>query len=160
MRKRWLFSVLATVVLAIGALGGTVLAQDAGSGDSAGAPAISVAGGGVLERVAGKLGIAEDDLRAAFDEAKAELNDERIVARIDAMVESGKLTPEEGEELLSWSQSRPDVLEGNAFGRRGHRGFGHGFGRGFGGHGSHFFGGPRGDGGAADVAPTGDAVSA
>ena len=156
MRKRWLFSVLATVVLALGALGGTVLAQDAGSGDSGSAPAISVAGGGVLERVAGKLGIAEDDLRAAFEEAKAELHDERIVARIDALVESGKLTPAEGEELLAWSQSRPDFLEGNAFGRRGHRGFG----RGFGGHGSHFFGGPRGDGGAADVAPTGDAVSA
>ena len=138
MSRRWVFSILAAAVLAVGVLGGTVMAQDSGDGGDGGTK-VTVTGG-IMERVAEKLGIAEEDLRTAFDEAKAELKDERLEQRIDDLVADGRLTEAEGQELLDWYRSRPEVLEG----RGGLRGFGpHGFGR-RGGHGFMFRFGGRG----------------
>jgi hypothetical protein len=164
MRNKWVFSILATGVLALGIFGGTVLAQDSGSSDTSGDTAVttSVAGGGLLERVAGKLGIAEEDLRTAFDEARSELKSERLVARIDALVADGTLTAEEGTELLAWFESRPTSLDGIGFGRRGGGHHGFGFGGGglrFGGGGFHFFGIPKGGSGSGGDAPPGDGIS-
>jgi hypothetical protein len=132
-----------TVVVALGALGGTVMAQNSdGTTDPSGTPEAD--GGGikappidVLERVADKLGIDEGELRSAFDEAKAEIRDERLDAHIARMGEAGKITAEEGDELRAWFDDRPAVLDERGFGRRGHQDMGRGFGRGFrfGGHG-------------------------
>jgi hypothetical protein len=160
MRNRWMFSLVATAVVALGVFGGTVLAQDTGSdsGTSDGGSTTEQAAeatGGILERVAGKLGITEEDLRAAFDEARAEVMAERIAVRIEALVEAGKLTEAEGQELLDWYESRPRVLEG----RNGLRGFG--------GHGHHMFRSRSGGfhhlgphDGPTETVPSGDSTSA
>ena len=150
MSRRWVISIFVTFALALGVLGGTVLAQDSGNGGTGGTTASS--GGSLLERVAGKLGVTEDALRTAFDEAKSELWDERLEARIDELVASGRITEAEGQQLLEWYRSRPAILKGSGGFRFGSRHGDHGFGRGF--HSFGFFG-PRADADAPAAGGTG-----
>ena len=121
MRKR-VFVLVGAGVLVVGLFAGTVLAQDAE--DSSGKTTL-------FGRVAEILGLAEDDVKDAFDQAKSEIRDERTDEKIDSLVESGKLSEEDAAELREWVESRPEVFEG--FGGFGKRGFGfrrHGFGDG------------------------------
>ena len=104
VRKRWVIAGILAVIVAIVAIGGTVIA-----------------------RVADRHDNHETELRAAFDEARAGVRDEQIDARIDEMVDAGRITAEEGEELKTWYDSRPAVLYDGRFGRRD---LGQGFGRG------------------------------
>ena len=120
MRRRWLFATVAMAVLALGALGGTVLAQETTENPGK---------AGIFGRVAEILGIGEDDLKGAFDQAKTEIREEKSDAKFDKLVESGKLTEEQAAELREWMDARPEV--DGAFGSFGpQRKFrGHGFGR-------------------------------
>ncbi len=89
--------------------------------------AIVAIGGTVIARVADRHNNHETELRAAFDEARAEIRDERIDARIDKLVDADRITAEEGEELKTWCDSRPAVLDDGRFrGRDLDRGFGRG----------------------------------
>ncbi len=144
VRKRWVFPGLLAVIVAIGAIGGTVMAQET-DGDDDGAESRK----DVIARVADKLDIDETELRTAFDEARAEIRDEQIDARIDKLVDAGRITAEEGEELKTWYDSRPAVLDDG--GRFGGRDLGRGFGRG-GRSGHHGRSGDR-DGDAPQATP-------
>ena len=125
VRKRWVIAGILAVIVAIVAIGGTVIA-----------------------RVADRHDNHETELRAAFNEARAGLRDEQIDARIDKLVDADRITAEEGEELKTWYDSRPAVLDDGRFGRRD---LGRGFGRGgrSGHHGRSGFG----DGDAPRAAP-------
>ena len=105
MRKRWVFLGLLAVIVAVGAIGGTVMAQET-EGDGDGAESRK----DVIARVADKLDIDETELRTAFDEARAEIRDEQSDARIDKMVDAGRITAEEGEELKTWYDEPPGGL--------------------------------------------------
>ena len=128
MRKRWWFVAVLVGMLAVGATGGAILAQESGgtNGDS---PLKSFAA-----RVAAILGIEEAQVQDAFKQAARELQDERIQRRLDRLVESGRLTQEQADQYIEWYQSRPDAISGGAplpglqgrgLHRRGPR-FGHG----------------------------------
>jgi len=110
MRKRWIVSVVATAVLALGVFGGTVLAQEITGGDDS-ELTITVTSNDIMKRVAEKLGIAEEDLQAAFDEVRSEIKDERTMEAIDALVDSGRITAEQGDDLQAWLEGRPNFLE-------------------------------------------------
>ncbi len=123
MRKRWLFATVATGVLALGVLGGTVLAQE--TMDESGKP-------GIFGRVAEIMGVGEDEVKDAFEQAQAEIREEKSDARFDKLVESGRLTEEQATELLEWMDGRPEVdgafgpawrFRGHGFGQRGGREF-------------------------------------
>jgi len=77
-----------------------VLGIAAASASAAGSPTLA-------DDVAGRLGIAPEKLRQAFKDA--------IIARIDAAVEAGKLTPEQGARL----KERLANAEGLGLGLRG-----------------------------------------
>ena len=103
MRRRWiLVSVLAAVV-ALGIGGGAVLAQSA---DTDGRSPIR----GFVSRVAEVLGIEETKVQEAFDQAASDMKEEVVQAKLDAMEESGKVTPEQREEWEKWIESMPDGL--------------------------------------------------
>ena len=100
MKRRWLLAMLVTGVMAVGALGGTVLAQEA---------TIDSGKSGIFGRVAEILGLSKDEVKDAFDQAKTELKNERIDAKFDEIVASGKMTEEEAAELREWLDARPEI---------------------------------------------------
>ncbi len=118
-KRRWLYALILTGLLVIGITGGTVLAHGGGgNGDS---PVKNFA-----SRVAGILGLDESQVQDAFKQARAEMQDEALQAKLDKMVESGRLTQEEADEYKEWYDSRPDTLTPGFGGRKFH--FGQGFG--------------------------------
>ena len=123
MRKRWVIVSVVMAALAIAITGGAIMAQDEDEDSSK-----TFAG-----RVAEILGLEDDTVADAMKQAKEDMRDEAIKAKLDALVEAGKITQEEADEYLEWLESRPDVDFGGGFGRGSHgkRGFGkkHGWGR-------------------------------
>ena len=116
MRKRWWVAIGLAMVLAGAAFGGTVLAHG-GTGAGGGAADL-------LGRVAEKLGISEDEVTSAFNEARAEIQQERLAAAqdqaetrlrtlLDARVDAGDMTREEADAYLAWWLDRPDTSLGS-----------------------------------------------
>ena len=122
MRKRWVIVSVVMAALAIAITGGAIMAQDDGEDGSK-----TFAG-----RVAEILGLEDDTVADAMKQAKEDMRDEAVKAKLDALVEAGKITQEEADEYLEWLESRPDVDFGGGHGRgfRGKGGFGrkHGWG--------------------------------
>ena len=122
MRKRWVIVSVVMAALAIALTGGAILAQDDDDDDSS----KSFAG-----RVAEILDLDEDTVADAMKQAKEDMRDEAIKAKLDALVEAGEITQDEADDYIEWLDSRPDVDFGGGFGR-GHsrKGFGrkHGWG--------------------------------
>lgn len=118
-KRRWLYALILTGLLVIGITGGAVLAH--GGGENGDSPVKSFA-----SRVAGILGLDESQVQDAFKQARAEMQDEALQAKLDKMVESGRLTQEEVDEYKEWYDSRPDTLTPGFGGRKFH--FGQGFG--------------------------------
>ena len=124
MRKRWVIVSVVVAALAIALTGGAIMAQDEDEDGSK-----SFAG-----RVAEILGLEEDTVADAMEQAKEEMRDEAIKAKLDALVEDGTLTQDEADAYLEWLESRPDVDFGGGHGRgfHGKGGFGRKHGRGWG----------------------------
>ena len=123
MRKRWVIVSVVMAALAIAITGGAIMAQDEDEDSSK-----TFAG-----RVAEILGLGDDTVADAMKQAKEDMRDEAVKAKLDALVEDGKMTQEDADAYLEWLESRPDVDFGGGFGRGSHgkRGFGkkHGWGR-------------------------------
>jgi hypothetical protein len=112
-------AVLVAGALFAGIVGGTVLAQENDDGSTN--PVSSL-----IAKVAAKLGIGEQELKTAVDEAREELADERLQSQLDKLVANGVLTQEQADEYKLWLDAAPDGLPGGF----GQRGFGFGDGRG------------------------------
>jgi len=115
MRKRWMITSFLVGLLTVGVAGGAVLANDDEDGSSI---------NGFAARVAGKLGIDQTQVEDAFKQAREEMADERIQAKLDAQVEAGRITQEQADEYIEWYQSRP--YDGIGIGERNRTG-GQGF---------------------------------
>lgn len=64
-----------------------------------------------VSKVAQKLGLDEETVAAAMDEARDEMRLEALEERLREAVEEGTLTQEEADQILQWEQSRPDALD-------------------------------------------------
>ncbi len=118
-KKRWIVVPVTLVALALGVTGGVALAQEATEGDS---PLQSLA-----SRVATILGLDEQQVADALEQASREMRDEAVQNKLNSLVESGRITQEQADEYLQWYQERPESVR-PGFGR-GHGGFGHRHGR-------------------------------
>ena len=103
MRRKVLIAAAALAVLAIGIGGGAVWAQESDSEDGSTIK-------GFVSRVAEILGLEEQTVQDAFTQAKQEMMDESIESKLAAMVESGKLTQEQADEIQEWYGSKPDSI--------------------------------------------------
>ncbi len=101
MSRRWIVGLLMVGVVVLGVTGGTVLAQ--GEGEDGESPVKSFA-----SRVAAILGLDVDKVEDAFTQARGEMQDEALQARLDDMVESGRMTQEQAHEYKDWFQARPE----------------------------------------------------
>ena len=106
-KKHWLIGLFALMALVIGVGSGTALAQESGNDGKSQVR-------GVISRVANILGLDEQQVQDAFDQARRELRDEQFAKvighRLDALVESGRITQEQADELREWYTARPDTF--------------------------------------------------
>ena len=103
MRRSVLIAAAALAVLAIGIGGGAVMAQESDSEDGSTIK-------GFVSRVAEILGLEEHTVQDAFTQARQEMMDESIENNLAAMVESGKLTQEQADEIQGWYDDKPDSI--------------------------------------------------
>jgi hypothetical protein len=98
--------------------GGATFAQTPDGGESAVKTFAS--------RVAEKLGLTEEAVETAMKESRQEMQDERVTAKLDAMVGSGRITRDQADAYIEWYKARPQDLIGlPGFGKHWHgrRGF-------------------------------------
>ncbi len=128
MKRKWLMIPVVTGILALGLTGAAVLAHNEDGEKQSPKDAVAA-------KVAEILGIEEQDVKDALQEATQAVRSERTQHRLDDMVAAGQLTQVQADAYLQWYEARPEGLNP--------RGNGHGFGRrGFGGHGFHGQGQP------------------
>ena len=139
MKRKWLAIPLVTGLLAVGITGASVLAHNSDGEQES--PKDTVA-----TKVAEILGVEEQAVKDALQQATQEVRSERVQHRLDHMVEAGRLTQAEADSYLDWYEARPDLPNLHRNGHRlfqfggGGQGEDGGPGNRFGGRG---FGGPR-----------------
>src|SRR3990172_9600404 len=101
-KKVILLALLAALVLI--SIGGVVIAQAAeGASGNATQPKT------IMARVAEILGIDQQKVEAAFEQAKNEAQADALKNRLQALVDAGKITQAQADAYLKWSQSKPDM---------------------------------------------------
>ena len=93
-------SVIAALVLVM-SLTGIALAQD--TGDSSGQS--------LLARVAKILGIDQQKVEDAFDQAQTDMQNEALDNYLNKLVEEKKITQEQADQYKAWVQSKPDMTQ-------------------------------------------------
>jgi hypothetical protein len=120
--KKFIIIAVSAAVLLAGSISGVALAASNGNDSQS-----KDLGTDILAKVCTiyqqKTGVSIDQqaLKDAFTEAQNELQKEWEQARLQNLVEQGKITQDQADQYLNWWQSRPDVPIG--FGPRGHGGF-------------------------------------
>lgn len=109
-KAKIIVSVLAAViVLAVGGAA-TVMAQDEPVEE--GVLTTSETGTeGLMARVAGILGISQDELVNAFKQARQDMRDEAIDRAIDKAVEKGLIDETEAAEIRGWLAEKPEAID-------------------------------------------------
>ena len=64
----------------------------------------------MASRVAEILGLDEEEVQEAFQQASREIQDEKFQDRMDRLVAKGKITENEAVDAVAWHQSRPENI--------------------------------------------------
>ena len=99
-KKLIVIAVLAAVLLA-GSMGGVALAQTENGDDSSSNKFVA--------KVAEILGVDEQELEDAIDQARSEIRDEALDSYLEGLIEEGEITEEEAEEYKTWCNNKPDM---------------------------------------------------
>jgi len=110
MSKKLKVLISAMVVALLLTVGATVTVMAEGEAETTPPPEVSE--NALLERVAAILGIDEEDLVNAFEQAQQEMKEEIFIKALDKAVEEGLITREQANEILEWWGQRPnDAIE-------------------------------------------------
>ena len=121
MKKKWLITGLVTGLLAIVVTSGAVFAQAA--------PTPADGSKTFAARVAAILGIEQTKVEDAMKQARTEMQDEAVKAKLDALVAAGRLSQAQADEYLARYNDRPEgirlpgIFGGHGHHRPHHRGF-------------------------------------
>ncbi|MCJ7653956.1 MAG: YckD family protein [Dehalococcoidia bacterium] len=96
-KKSLILVMVVSVVLLLGVTVGVAMARD--GADSQGP------GQDILARVAEILGIDQQKLTDAFEQARTEFEAQRL----NELVEEGKITQEQADQLKAWEAAKPDL---------------------------------------------------
>jgi hypothetical protein len=97
---RFLLSSILAATMVVGTAG-TALADDGQTSEGK--------QDGLLARVAQILNVDVQKLKDAFKQALTELQAEKQNTRLQNLVENGKLTQEQADQLKAWFDARPDI---------------------------------------------------
>ncbi len=114
MKKRFLVGMAAAALLAVGLLGGVVLAQEGDTDESESKS--------LFERIAEIVnvdGVNADDVESAFNEARQDMQTERLSAYLDKLVDDEVIDQDTADEYLEWYEDRPEGLPSFRFGTSG-----------------------------------------
>ena len=106
-RVKVFISVLVVALLLTVGATATVMAE----GEEETTPPPETDAEGLLERVADILGIEEEDLINAFNQARQEIEAEAFTNRLNQAVKEGLITQEEADEIIEWWGQKPEVIE-------------------------------------------------
>jgi uncharacterized membrane protein len=115
--RKWVIAIVLAlvVIVAAGITGGVVYAQSPSTTPTptpSGTTTPNDEEKTITDRVAEILGLDSKTVEDAFAQAKQEIADEAVKARLDKLVEAGKLTQAQADQYYQWWQSRPDMPEG------------------------------------------------
>lgn len=65
----------------------------------------------LLARVAGILGISEETLKNAIQQAQQEIQDDAFLKMLEKAVAKGTVTQDEADQIKEWWQARPERME-------------------------------------------------
>ena len=100
-RKRKFIIILLGAVLIIAAgIGGVAMAQESEEDSQPDT---------LLARVARILGIDQQTVEDAFEQAKAEMHEEALDRYLQDLVDEGIISEEKAAEYKAWLESRPDI---------------------------------------------------
>ena len=111
--KKFIIITVLAAVLVAGSIGGIALAQGNGDEDVNQPEARQAA---LLERICEiyqdntGTAINAEDLQNAFAQARSEMRGEALQNYLQNLVDNGKITQEQAQELQEWWQSRPEDL--------------------------------------------------
>ncbi len=63
----------------------------------------------LMGRVAAILGIDQQKLQSAFDQANRDMQNEALDSRLKSLVDQGKMTQDQADQYKKWWQSRPNI---------------------------------------------------
>ena len=101
-KKKFIIILLGTILIIIASLGGVAMAQD--SEDESKPDSL-------MARVAEILGIDQQTVEDAFEQAQAEMREEALDKHLQNLVDEGILTEEEAAKYKEWLEARPDMTE-------------------------------------------------
>jgi hypothetical protein len=101
-KKKFIIILLGTILIIIASLGGIAMAQD--SEDESKPDSL-------MARVADILGIDQQTVEDAFEQARAEMHEEALDKYLQNLVDEGVITEEEATEYKGWLEAKPDMTE-------------------------------------------------
>ena len=105
MKKVWVLLTMAATVVAITIVSFSIVwAQGEEDEDSRASE--------FTARVAEILGLSTEEVDAAVKQARTEIKQNALKAKMDGLVKEGRLTQEKADEYLEWVQSKPEGLPG------------------------------------------------
>ena len=103
-RKKFIIMLLGSILIITASLGGIAMAQD--SEDESKPDSL-------MARVADILGIDQQTVEDAFEQARDEMQEEAMDRHLQNLVDEGIISEEEAAEYKAWLESRPDIKEYN-----------------------------------------------
>ena len=121
--KKFIIAAVLAAVILVGTIGGVVLAQTDDGGDNQPRAGYAAILDRVCEIYQDNTGddIDPEALEAAFAQARDEMRAEAQQNRLQNLVQQGKITQEQADEMQDWLGAKPDVPF--EFGFRGHGAF-------------------------------------
>ena len=104
LKKRWVYALILTGILAVGVSGGVIFAQSDGEDEKSPVQTFTA-------RVATILGIEEATLEDAITQARRDMADEALQLKMDVAVEKGLITREDADAYIEWYKARPESLQ-------------------------------------------------
>ena len=106
MSKKVKILISALVIAVLLTMGGVTMVMAEGEEETTPPPEASE--NALLERVANILGIDEEDLINAFEQAQQEMGKEAFINRLNQAVGEGLITQDQANEIIKWWEQRPD----------------------------------------------------
>ena len=111
LKKKLVITGVVIAVVVIGCIGGAVMASSGSDTTTTTPTSTANPQDTLMGKVASKLNISVDTLKAAFQEAQSEMQQERLDAQLAKLVTEGKITQEQADAYKAWLNSRPSDSE-------------------------------------------------
>jgi hypothetical protein len=115
-KRKWFIPVIvASVLLIAGTVGGALVAASDSSSTTGNETQITDRYQALLDRACAiyqeNTGVTldSDQLKAALDQAKSELQEQALESQLQNLVDKGTITQGEADSYLQWWQSRPNI---------------------------------------------------